>query len=517
MMADYSDFFTNIVAKHLHKLVDLVSDSKSHKVLIHIWVLGIEKNWRKYVTKSDNSSEFISRLSFWIGGLRDEFNSNPSKSKVVDLLYQTFDASTFCYFEYGARKDIERQIENYCKEVDEWFGEDILAPKLKRFRFSKYAIPLISSTLKKLKHYGSIKDKSNIEVSKNIQDASGLEKEFLFIFKEITTEFIKIMDGNIDSFLEIYEKLNSFLSDCQKLGYKNILSKEQEAKIATTKERLQLKNLIINSYNIIKEIVIIDTNKIMGLLDKNDSINKLKQEVISKLSSQLISTLKDDPSKFDKLEKGLYSVNELWVENSIDLLGPKSLSEIENIKSLIHEREDLKEIIESSFNKLEEFEPELPEPSKHKPLVDTIGPKLKDINKENILKYLYSIHIDILKKNPMKGNEIIATIDEFINNSSKKFSVNYLKSEFNKIKDKSYLKIRITNLFRIPKKEIEVFVYDNDKKIDKNLTDENGEIIFENIPKKDIIIKVNLKNKEKEYTLSAKDYYNEKTIWLFSF
>lgn len=78
-MKNYSEFFTHVVANHLHKLVDLVKGSYSQKVLVHEWVLGIEHNWSQYIYVSNDDSEFIPRLSIWIGGLRDRFNSDLKK------------------------------------------------------------------------------------------------------------------------------------------------------------------------------------------------------------------------------------------------------------------------------------------------------------------------------------------------------------------------------------------------------------------------------------------------------
>ena len=43
---NYKELFDDIISVHLHKLVTLVEGLHSHKVLVHEWVLGVEKSWR---------------------------------------------------------------------------------------------------------------------------------------------------------------------------------------------------------------------------------------------------------------------------------------------------------------------------------------------------------------------------------------------------------------------------------------------------------------------------------------
>ena len=66
-----------------------------------------------------------------------------------------------------------------------------------KFRVSKDVIPLINSTLDILQKYGSELDNSDIRISKEVHDASGLEKEFYAMFSRITEEFIKLMMKNV--------------------------------------------------------------------------------------------------------------------------------------------------------------------------------------------------------------------------------------------------------------------------------------------------------------------------------
>jgi hypothetical protein len=355
-MKDYFELFTNIVAPHLHKLVELVSSSRRMKVLVHEWVLEIEYNWPEYAIVSDDDSDFIARLSFWIGGLREKFKSNPSKKDVIELLNKTFDASTFCYFEFGARDDIERQIEFYCTQVDDFFNERILSPKLKRFRLSKEAIPLINRTIKILEYYHFKFE--HVKFRESIEDASELETELLSLFRRLLNGFIKITESNFANLSEINEKFLSFLSCCNKIGYNDVFLVEDQ------------KNLIL-AYK---------------------------------------SILNNYPTNGE-------------------------------------------EIINSFFNLL---------------------PKLSTL------------------------------IDTLI-----------LKNEFEFIKDSGYLKLKIVNIIRIPKKNLKITIKHGLNKSVEKFTDKSGVVLFNDLSKGDISILIN--SSKKAYTMEIDTFYNEKIIWLFSF
>jgi len=149
---DYGVLFRDIVAPHLHKIVSLVSGSKVKKILLHEWVLGVEHNWAEYFVDSEVDSEFIPRLSFRIGGLRDEFKNGSSEEEISELLIETFVISTLAYFEFGARLEIFWEIDKFCKKVDEWMRRDILKDKFKKFKLMKESIPLINNSINLLKH-----------------------------------------------------------------------------------------------------------------------------------------------------------------------------------------------------------------------------------------------------------------------------------------------------------------------------------------------------------------------------
>jgi len=513
-MSDYSDFFTNVVAKHLHRLVDLVKNLRSKKVLVHEWVVGIERNWSIYVTI--DASEFIPRLSFRIGGLRDQFNSNPTKNKVIDLLYETFDASTFCYFDYDMRDDVERQIENYCKEVDEWFSEDILTPKLEKFRLSKEVIPLINDQIDILQRYGSDLSGSKNGISKEIKDALELEKEFLFVFKTISEKYVESMSKNIEGFSDIKSNLESFEKSCNKLGYKDVLSKKLKSEIEEINKKIILKNLIADSISILKGTIEIDKRIYLKIINQESSISNIQQKIADQLSTQIIESLGIDITQFNKNIKDINSVIKLWENNSITLLNKKQKSEIEETGILIETKKALKSIVHVHFEKIKLYAPELPEPQKYSPFVTLFSNSLTPIKSDEILLNLYELYMNILKRNPKDGSKILENIKSFTECISNKYSVKQIKDRFNELKDTALLKIRVINLFRRSKARIQVVLKHNSKKINSKRTDETGEVIFEGIPKDELKITVMQRDKEKEYNINIQNYYNEKEIWLFS-
>ncbi len=217
-MGDYSIFFTDIVARHLHELVDMVKHSHRQKILLHQWILGIEHNWPDYVQISDNESEFVPRLSIWIGGLRDRFNSSPTKQEVIEMLAETFDASTFCFFEYGARKDILNQIERYVNDVDEYFDEDVLNHRFKKFILSQKIVYVLNEAFDKLIELGvSPDDLNQIPISKDIDTASELEKEFTKLIENV----LKLAISSVSVFRRkaMYDYLTEFLDRCKEVEY----------------------------------------------------------------------------------------------------------------------------------------------------------------------------------------------------------------------------------------------------------------------------------------------------------
>ncbi len=135
MQNKYIALFNDVIAPHLHALVNTVSECKRVKVLIHEWDQEIEKIWPiQTVTVNESTSDLIARLSFAIDGLRDRFYSGLSRKQVIKEIHQVFDISILFYSEFDASKDIAHLINKFCETVDKKMGARILASKLRLFK-----------------------------------------------------------------------------------------------------------------------------------------------------------------------------------------------------------------------------------------------------------------------------------------------------------------------------------------------------------------------------------------------
>ncbi len=131
----YTGLFNSIIAPHLHALVDSVSNYTRVKVLVHEWNQEILSIWPEHIIETtEDSSDVIARLSYWIGGLREKFSAGLTKKEVIKKLNEVFYVSLRFYFEYGAKKDVERLIEKFCKDGDKWMKKKNLAKKLHSFK-----------------------------------------------------------------------------------------------------------------------------------------------------------------------------------------------------------------------------------------------------------------------------------------------------------------------------------------------------------------------------------------------
>lgn len=428
-MKNYSDLLNQVIVNHLHNLVDLVKGSHPQKVLAHEWVLGIEKNWSVYVLDTDGS-DFIARLSFWISGLRDKFDDNPSKKEVVDLVYKTFDVSTFCYFEYGTRHDIENQIEKYAKEVDNWLGEPLLIPKLKKFRHSRDIIPIVNSAANILQKFGVNLNKDQFTISEKAKDAADIEKEFTSRLKVITKEFIETIKQTTTPSPQLGYGLSIFVDACNRLGYTDILTKKQ----------------------------------------------------------------KEELEAFEKKQK----------------------EETERVEKLRREMMRLKSLVIESFEKLRKYDPNLIEAGHYPPFSSMFTKDTKSFNPERILSDLYNVFMDILKRNQEQGEQILRKIQSFIDKASAEFPTKDILEQFNILKEGSCLRIKVVNLFNLPKKGAEIVLRCGEDEIGSGLTDIDGEITFQRVPKRTLDIYLVKKNKEKRYPVHIQSYYTKKVIWLLA-
>ena len=164
MEKNYEELFTNIIAKHLHKLVEEISEKPRQdyrRILVREDVMEIRYIWppKIKIEGSEINSQFIPRLSFWLWGLREKFNNQIEKEEVVKVLIETLRVAFFCYFEYGSQKEIEDEIHSYCQEVDRWMNDKILIPRFENFQLSQKFIPLINNYIPNLRHYNiNVKD-----------------------------------------------------------------------------------------------------------------------------------------------------------------------------------------------------------------------------------------------------------------------------------------------------------------------------------------------------------------------
>jgi hypothetical protein len=310
-MDNYSQLFDDIVAVHLHQLVKLIGRTKSYKILFHEWILGVEKNYRKYVFDDDDKeeySEFVPRLSFRIGGLRDEFKQAKSKSKIIDLLLETFDISTYCYFDYGAREDIAKQIETYCVEVDKWMGEKILLDKYKRFKFSQKAIPSILSSLNSLKVFGSNIDESKYIINEQIEKLNDLEKEFIKISKSIVQEYVLLLHTNKEYYDDIKRNLNKFFEECKSNGYGSEIMSTYNDEMKKFEFIKQNESLLESNFYYLKSLDYKLSDDIINLdLKKNtlSELNKKFKEICTLLLKKYVEMFQEHSDIYAELKSNL--------------------------------------------------------------------------------------------------------------------------------------------------------------------------------------------------------------------
>lgn len=131
----------------------------------------------------------------------------------------------------------------------------------------------------------------------------------------------------------------------------------------------------------------------------------------------------------------------------------------------------------------------------------------KDIDTASDLEKEFNKLIEIIIKLSINSttspkNEVINYLEEFLGECQK---LGY---------DKSVLHIKITNIFRMTIKNLDVSLRIGSKLI-TNKTDDKGEIVFIEIPKGDVTLSFNHK-KEREYKLKVNKSFNKKNVWLFS-
>jgi hypothetical protein len=606
-MNKYSNFFTDIVANHLHKLVDLVQGSSSKKVLVHQWVLGIEYNWRAYAGTSENESEFIGRLSFWIGGLRDKFNANPSKKEVIHLLYKIFDASTFCYFEYNARTDIKNQIENFCNEVDNWFNENILKLKFKKFELSQKVIPLINDMVEVINKYG--KKEVKFKISRDIHNASELEAElskFITQYSEIILELIK---NNPKEYENIKVDLESIITLSEKLDFKKLLSDKFSKKIEIFDKLIFIRNLEVDTTSIMKGNLNYDLrnfsliykfdikinidkeikknlhaiselliNNIMKNPDKfdfyfnlsvsidhiwvqtdhqlfnhnqkimieklknitqirkivSDTILLIKKEldleynnfpltknininmnldfeinsILKLISKSLFQKINDYPDKYDEYNKIMLSIINLWKNTPYHFLNVNQEKELIEIRKLVKKRELLILLIDSMVNQYRMIDISIEDARGIDNFSHFFNLKLNRIKEKDVIKSLLLFFKKGIDTDIKNSDALIYVLNLFfnLNQKKKKFNFEIIKQYLDKVNKSSILKIILVNIFEKPLINTKVSIINNNKEIKSGETNQDGEILFNQLPREEFIIQINGK---KEILFIPENYYNE--------
>lgn len=248
MAKNYEILFREIVAPYLNRIVELASDSKITKTLLHRWVLSIEHSWSEYFIDSRVDLEFVQKLNLWIDTLRDKFKDNPSEKDVITLLNKVFDASTLAYFEFGAYTEVYVEIDDFHKKVDDWMGKKVLENKFKLFKLSKEPILLINNSVNVLL---KIDPECNIafDSKKNLTTPANLEQELIKRVSRIVDIFIIHMKRSDNHFEELDMELDYLISKLKDMKYRKLLSKKQQEEITSLQKEYKKRDDNTNSKN----------------------------------------------------------------------------------------------------------------------------------------------------------------------------------------------------------------------------------------------------------------------------
>ncbi|MGV8086303.1 MAG: hypothetical protein ACP5N1_01605 [Candidatus Woesearchaeota archaeon] len=249
MAKNYEILFREIVAPYINRIVELASDSKITKTLLHKWVLSIEHSWSEYFIDSRVDLEFVQKLNLWTDTLRDKFKDNPSEKDVIALLNKVFDASTLAYFEFGAYTEVYVEIDDFHKKVDDWMGKKVLENKFKLFKLAKEPLLLINNSVNVLL---KIDPECNIsfDSKKSLTTPANLEQELMKIVGRIVDIFIIYMKRSDNHFEELDMELDYLISKLKEMKYRKLLSKKQQEEITSLQKEHKKRNETKNSKNI---------------------------------------------------------------------------------------------------------------------------------------------------------------------------------------------------------------------------------------------------------------------------
>jgi hypothetical protein len=522
------DELKNLVIKHIHQLVDTVKSESRRKVLVHQWILGICKHWKDFVELEGESdeSEFIPRISIGIQGIRDRFERGMNKSELIKELKYVFDISTYCYFEYNAREDVLKQIKDYSIKADELFGEDLLSPMYNKFMLSRNIMPIINNAISKIEELNPSETKTleRIRFKDSLDDASGLEKEFDRVLKKVAQSFLKSIKENPLDY-EYYEKeLEEFDKNANRFGYSNIITKKDKEELEYVKQYLHILNLTKETVNSLRtpyqvcHSINLRTFSVLSSINTKKDINSIAKDITSTIATQLIADLSENLIHYNEIMEKSEKIKGMW-KNII----PKFFTERQesfikeaekirdNLLKIKENKKELGEIIEDSFKKLQNIDCNIPKPRKHKPLEPVFMSELEEFDKKEVLFYLFNVYLDILKRYPMEESKIFKQLEALISKLDKNYNIDYLKLELEKIKNLACFELKIKNIFGRPKKNVDIVISQNDKKLEGKKTNNDGLVLFDNLLKGDI--EINIANKKKK-TYYLEKYHNHNEVRL---
>ena len=534
--------YTNIkdlVIRHLHDLVDSVIDSPRRKVIVHEWIFGVCQHWREFAKIDEQGSEFIPRLSLGIAGIRERFDNGLTKDQVRRELLYVFDISTYCYFEYGARDDLLEKIEQFCKKVDLSMEESILKPHILKFKHYGLILPSINRAITFLK--GNQIDPKIMMGLESIDNASSLEKEISCIIQEILNCFLILLKKDLSRFQEIKKEFDQFTSECSKWGYKLLINSEMVKELDRLNQVIYLHHLIEKTHNLChssyKVCRKIDFSSFdLSMLERQINTNKIVETIKLEIIDTLLSELNSNPQHYKQIVNKLEEIQRLWkdlipvffdrsqkviIENS-KILGQRLINEklekeraqTDKLEKINTKKSYVKAIVESIFEDIFKFNPKILIPNKHKNFEVIYRNSGVDFDENEIFGYLFEVLVDLVKREPYTEQKVEDLIKSLIERVSKNgFRINYLEDKYYSFKKTAFLEIDINTIFGKPKIGILVSVFGSDKILQKDNTDINGRIIFENLPRENLTIKIG-KNYLNQRKYSLINYYNKHNIKL---
>ncbi|MBT6774266.1 hypothetical protein HOA91_02745 [Candidatus Woesearchaeota archaeon] len=521
-----------LTIKHLHALVDLVKGDGRRKVLVHEWVLGICSHWRAFSQIDGNSSqsEFIPRVSIGIQGIRNRFDEGMNRQRTIKELRYVFDISTYCYFEYGAREDVLNKIKDYCHSADKLLGEKALFPMYEKFMMSRAIIPIVNGAIDKIEKLSESGTKTleKIRIKEEINDASGLEKEFTRIIRIVVDTFFKSIKESPTDCEYYISELNNFVKKCEKLNYENLINNKQKEELEYVARFIFIQETLSKTirffrtpYVVCKDINLKTFN--LNVIDSKRNLDLITKNIVDIISNQLMEDLRNNPLYYEVICEKINQVKDMWENLAPDFLTKKQISfmeesekRTERLLEVIKNKKEIKKILEDSFQILSRVDPDIPRPRNQSIFDKIYCAEVEEFNEKEVFTYLFNSYLDIVNRFPPQGKKLLNHLKKLVKDIEIKFNAKYLRKLCDDIDKVAYLEILVKNIFGKGKQGIDVLVYQNNCKLAQKATNSKGIVKFEEIPRGNIQVRVLGKRlKEKEYML--KEYYNSYSIRLAKF